>query len=175
MLIVSSDINSFLFRAVPCPEGWQLSPVQNKCFMYRPSPLSWDKSETLCHNFSGHLAALSSAEELNFVKSLCGSSSGCWVGGHRYNTSTGYGWKWSDDVSAWNETVFPGEQLHANCSGTVCSRASSNGICTLATNGSAALTEKRCSESHGAICMINHGESSFGECWIVQPTSLLFS
>jgi hypothetical protein len=144
--------------------------------MYISSPLSWDKSEAFCHNFSGHLAALSSAEALNFVKSLCGlSSSGCWVGGHRYNTSTGYGWKWSDDVSVWNETAFPGEQLHANCSGAVCGRASSNGMCTLVTNGHTALTEKSCNEPHGAICMINHGESSFGEHWIALPTSLLFS
>nr|CAB3476034.1 unnamed protein product [Digitaria exilis] len=110
-----------LARGTSCPEGWQISPVQNKCFMYISASISWDRSEALCHNnYSGHLAALSSVQELNFAKSLCGSSaSGCWVGGHQYNTSTGNGWKWSDDSSAWNETVFPVELLHGNCSGAL--------------------------------------------------------
>jgi len=130
--------------------------------MYISTSLSWDRSEALCHNSSGHLAALSSIQELNFVKSLCGSSSsGCWVGGHHYNTSTGNGWKWSDDSSVWSETVFLGEPLRANCSYPACKVATSSDLCTLVTSGRASIiiTEKRCSESHGLICMINHGES----------------
>jgi hypothetical protein len=31
----------------------------------------------------------------------------------------------------------------------------------LVTNTHAALTAKRCSDSHGLICMINHGEYPF--------------
>jgi len=96
------------------------------------------------------------------VKSLCGSSSsGCWVGGHHYNTSTGNGWKWSDDSSVWNETVFLGEPLRANCSYPACKVATSSDLCTLVTSGRASIiiTEKRCSESHGLICMMNHCES----------------
>ncbi|OEL17354.1 C-type lectin receptor-like tyrosine-protein kinase [Dichanthelium oligosanthes] len=144
-----------LARSSSCPEGWQISPDQNKCFMYISNSLSWDRSEALCHNNSGHLAALSSVQELNFVKSLCGSTSGCWVGGHHYNTSTGTGWKWSDDSSVWNDTVLRG-LLHANCSDAGCGVATSNDLCTLVTNSRASFTQKRCSESHGLICMMNH-------------------
>jgi hypothetical protein len=95
------------------------------------------------------------------VKSLCGSSSlGCWVGGHHYNTSTGNGWKWSDDSSVWNETVFLGEPLHA-CSDAACKVATGSDLCTLVTNNGrvSIIMEKRCSEAHGLICMMNHGES----------------
>lgn len=147
-----------LARSPSCPDGWQGGPVQNRCFMYISASLSWDRSEAVCHNYSGHLAAVSSIQELNFVKSLCGSSStGCWVGGHHYSTSTGNGWKWSDDSSVWNETVFLGEPLPANCSDPACKVATSNDLCTLVTNGQpSTITEKRCSESHGLICRMNH-------------------
>ncbi|KAF8705818.1 hypothetical protein HU200_031026 [Digitaria exilis] len=126
--------------------------------MYISASISWDRSEALCHNnYSGHLAALSSVQELNFAKSLCGSSaSGCWVGGHQYNTSTGNGWKWSDDSSAWNETVFPVELLHGNCSGTACGAANSNDLCTLITNSRTSISGKRCIEPHALICMMDH-------------------
>ena len=131
--------------------------------MHISSSLSWDGSEALCRNFSAHLAALSSTQDLNFAKSLCGASSaGCWVGGRRYNTTTDVGWKWSDDSSSWNETVFPGEPPRANCSGARCGLAASNDMCTLVTGKHAALIGKMCGEPHGLICMINHGESSFG-------------
>ncbi|RCV24237.1 hypothetical protein SETIT_5G068900v2 [Setaria italica] len=146
-----------LARSSACPEGWQISPVQNKCFKYISTSLSWDRSEALCRNYSGHLAALSSVQELNFSKSICGSStSGCWVGGHHYNTSTGNVWKWSDDSSVWNETAFPVALLHSNCSSTACSVATSNDLCTLVTNGRASISGKRCSEPHGLICMMDH-------------------
>jgi hypothetical protein len=149
---------------VSCPKGWQITPDQAKCFRHLPNSLSWDGSEALCRNFSAHLATLSSAQDLNFAKSLCGgvSSSGCWVGGRRYNTSSDPGWKWSNGSSSWNETVFPGEPLRANCSGAQCGQATSGEMCALVTSKHAALVGKKCGESHGLICMINHGESSFG-------------
>lgn len=136
--------------------------------MHISSSLSWDGSEALCRNFSAHLAALSSVQELNFARSLCGAaSSGCWVGGHRRNTSGVVGWKWSDNSSSWNETAFPGEPLHPNCTGARCSLATSDEMCTLVTSKHTALTGKKCAESHGLICMMNHGESSFGNIGVL--------
>ncbi|CAL4950881.1 unnamed protein product [Urochloa decumbens] len=153
-----------LARSSSCPEGWQISPVQNKCFKCISASLSWDRSEALCHNSSGHLAALSSVQELIFAKSLCVSTSGCWVGGHHYNTSTGNGWKWSDDSSVWNETAFQIEALHANCSGTACGVANSNDLCTLITNSRTSISGKRCNEPHGLICMMDHDRCYHDHC-----------
>jgi hypothetical protein len=153
----------FPFSAAPCPDGWRIAPDHTKCFTHISTSLSWDGSEALCRNFSAHLAALSSPQDLNFAKSLCGaSSSGCWVGGRHHNTSGGAGWKWSDGSSSWNDTVFPGVPSHANCSGARCGEATSGDMCSLVTSKHAALAGKKCGESHGLICMINHGESSFG-------------
>lgn len=145
-----------------CPDGWQISPDRLKCFMHISSSLSWDGSEALCRNFSAHLAALSSVQELNFARSLCGAaSSGCWVGGHHRNTSGVVGWKWSDNSSSWNETAFPGEPLHPNCTGARCSLATSDEMCTLVTSKHTALTGKKCAESHGLICMMNHEDRCY--------------
>lgn len=160
-----SDAAPALARSASCPEGWQIGPAQNKCFMYISASLSWDRSEALCHNNSGHLAALSSIQELSFAKSLCAaSSSACWVGGHHDNTSTGNGWKWSDDSSVWNETVFPGELLHANCNDTSCGVGTSNDLCTLVTNNRGSIAAKRCSEPHGLICMMNYDKCYHDHC-----------
>ncbi|KAF7020994.1 hypothetical protein CFC21_034019 [Triticum aestivum] len=145
-----------------CPDGWQISPDRLKCFMHISSSLSWDGSEALCRNFSSHLAALSSVQELNFARSLCGAaSSGCWVGGRRRNTSGLVGWKWSDNSSSWNETAFPGEPLHPNCTGARCSLATGDDMCTLVTSKHTALTGKKCAESHGLICMMNHEDRCY--------------
>uniref|UniRef100_A0A0D3EIM9 Protein kinase domain-containing protein n=1 Tax=Oryza barthii TaxID=65489 RepID=A0A0D3EIM9_9ORYZ len=146
-----------------CPDGWQITPALDKCFIYIPTPLSWDRSEALCrNNFTAHLAALSSLQDLNLAKSLCGPSpSGCWVGGHRNNTASAFAWKWSDDSSSWNDTAFPADPLRANCSTTGCALATTNDACTLVTNTHAALTAKRCSDSHGLICMINHEDRCY--------------
>ncbi|KAM3197504.1 hypothetical protein ACQJBY_072896 [Aegilops geniculata] len=148
-----------------CPDGWQISPDRLKCFMHISTSLSWDRSEALCRNFSGHLAALSSVQELNFARSLCGAaSSGCWVGGCRRNTSGVVGWKWSDNSSSWNKTAFPGEPLHLNCTGARCGLATGDDTCTLVTSKHTALTRKKCAESHGLICMMNHDRCYHDHC-----------
>lgn len=130
--------------------------------MYIRSSLSWDRAEALCQDMNGHLAALTSTQELNFAQSLCASASiagGCWVGGRGYNsTALGVGWKWSDEASHWNKSVFPGESLRVNCStSTSCSRANINDSCTLVSNARVALVGERCNTSHGLICMKNQG------------------
>ncbi|OAY85544.1 C-type lectin receptor-like tyrosine-protein kinase [Ananas comosus] len=131
----------------------------SKCFMYIGSSLSWDRAEALCQDMNGHLAALTSTQELNFAQSLCASASiagGCWVGGRGYNsTALGVGWKWSDDASHWNKSAFPGESLRVNCSTSTSCRANINDSCTLVSNARVALVGERCNTSHGLICMKN--------------------
>ncbi|KAI5004795.1 hypothetical protein ZWY2020_032038 [Hordeum vulgare] len=162
-LLLSAAAAPALAHTSSCPDGWQIGPDRLKCFMHISSSLSWDGSEALCRNFSAHLAALSSVQELNFARSLCGAaSSGCWVGGRRRNTSSGVvGWKWSDNSSSWNETAFPGEPLHPNCTGARCGLATSDDMCTLVTSKHTALTGKKCAESHGLICMMNHEDRCY--------------
>ncbi|ONK77920.1 uncharacterized protein A4U43_C02F12320 [Asparagus officinalis] len=139
-----------------CPADWKIGPNKDKCFKYIGDSLSWDKSESLCQDNNGHLAALTSAQELNFAGALCvGGKNGCWVGGRGYNSSLGFSWKWSDNTSHWNKTVFPGEPFQANCSNPSCKSPSLANSCTLVANGRNSLVGERCNASHGLICMQN--------------------
>ncbi|XP_042401347.1 C-type lectin receptor-like tyrosine-protein kinase At1g52310 isoform X2 [Zingiber officinale] len=138
-----------------CPDGWHVSPSKNKCFMHMTGSLPWVQSERVCQNFSGYLAALTSVDELSFAQSLCaGSIRGCWVGGRGYNSSLGFRWKWSDNISRWNESVFPGKSFHFDCSSASCNRMSPPDLCTLVPNSHVALVAESCNTSHDYICMV---------------------
>ncbi|XP_074559824.1 C-type lectin receptor-like tyrosine-protein kinase At1g52310 isoform X2 [Curcuma longa] len=138
-----------------CPDGWHVNPSKNKCFMHMTGSLPWVQSETVCQNFSGYLAALTSVDELSFAQSLCaGSIRGCWVGGRGYNSSLGFRWKWSDNISRWNESVFPDKPFHFNCSSASCNRMSPPDLCTLVPNSHVALVADSCNTSHEYICMV---------------------
>lgn len=120
--------------------------------------LPWVQSERVCQNFSGYLAALTSVDELSFAQSLCaGSIRGCWVGGRGYNSSLGFRWKWSDNISRWNESVFPGKSFHFDCSSASCNRMSPPDLCTLVPNSHVALVAESCNTSHDYICMVTRG------------------
>ncbi|XP_010906477.1 C-type lectin receptor-like tyrosine-protein kinase At1g52310 [Elaeis guineensis] len=139
-----------------CPAGWKASPGKNKCFRHVGSSLPWDRSEVLCQDFTGHLAALTSVQEFRFARSLCADSiRGCWVGGRGYSSSVGFGWKWSDNESHWNESVFPGKLFHINCTKASCTSISPTDSCTLVTKDHVALVGERCNTSHELICMID--------------------
>ncbi|KAM0936058.1 putative receptor protein-tyrosine kinase RLK-Pelle-C-LEC family [Dioscorea sansibarensis] len=149
---------AFLFLCVSaygaCPVGWKVGPDKSKCFMYIGNSLSWDRSEELCQNYSGHLAALTSVQELGFAQSLCSDdANGCWAGGRRFNSTSGLIWKWSDNLSSWNGSVFPGEPFHFNCTNGPCQNNAPTDSCTLVTNGHVALVGERCNSSHKFICM----------------------
>ncbi|KAI0504356.1 hypothetical protein KFK09_015308 [Dendrobium nobile] len=137
-----------------CPAGWENGPSKSKCFTYVRNFLPWNRSEAVCQGYGGHLAALASVEELDFVQNLCAtSSSGCWIGGYGYNSSLGYVWQWSDNRSNWNKNVFPGEPFHIICNNASCNTNPSNS-CTLVTNSHVALVGERCDKSHGFMCML---------------------
>lgn len=141
----------------PCPSGWSISPNKSKCFRYIGSFESWNESETSCvKQYGGHLAALTSYEELSFARKLCGQSvNGCWVGGRGINSSIGFGWKWSDNTSYWNASMFPGLSVLSNCSSLSCRVNASNDLCTLVRNGSASLVSERCNMSRAFLCMLD--------------------
>lgn len=147
----------FLWTAL-CPAGWIVGPNKNRCFQYVGSSLSWDKSESFCKDIHGHLAALTSVQELSFAQKLCTDTvNGCWVGGRDFNSTNGFGWKWSDNISRWNESVFPGAPSQFNCTNVSCHNINPIDSCTLVTNGHAALVGERCNTSHEFICMLNIG------------------
>ncbi|XP_059452256.1 C-type lectin receptor-like tyrosine-protein kinase At1g52310 isoform X2 [Corylus avellana] len=142
----------------PCPNGWVIGPNKSKCFGYTRSPQSWNESETLCKGYGGHLAALTSFQELSFAHSLCGEvANSCWVGGRVINSTIGVGWKWSDNTSYWNESIFPDATAQSNCSSLSCHINNSFDLCTLVNNGSASLVSEKCNTSHTFLCMLDIG------------------
>lgn len=142
----------------PCPTGWVIGPNKSKCFRYMGSRQSWNESEILCKSYSGHLAALASFQELNFARNLCDEAvDGCWVGGRVVNSSIGFRWKWSDNTSYWNGSIFPEAPLPSNCTGLSCHTNNSSDLCTLVANGSTSFSSERCNTSHVFICMLDIG------------------
>ena len=149
----------FFLWTAPCPTGWVIGPNDSKCFIYMGSPRSWKESENECKRNGGHLAALTSFQELNFAHNLCKEVvNGCWVGGRVVNSTTGFSWKWSDNSSYWNESILSGPNFQFNCSSSPCPTKNSFDLCTLVTNnGSTPFTSERCNKSHAFICMLDIG------------------
>ncbi|KAH1122134.1 hypothetical protein J1N35_005294 [Gossypium stocksii] len=138
-----------------CPSGWVLAPNKVKCFGYYESSESWDESEIHCKRYHGHLAALTSFEELNFAQHLCGQSvNGCWVGGRVSNSTISSGWKWSDNTSVWNESALR-SSAQSICPKSSCFVNNSIDLCTLVKNGSEPLVSKRCNASRAFLCMVD--------------------
>ncbi|XP_016711496.1 C-type lectin receptor-like tyrosine-protein kinase At1g52310 isoform X2 [Gossypium hirsutum] len=164
VLLVASDTasngwtapsnNSSKYKA-ECPSGWVLAPNKTKCFGYNESLESWDESEIHCKRYHGHLAALTSFEELNFAQHLCGQSvNGCWVGGRVSNSTISSGWKWSDNTSVWNESVLR-SSAQSICPKSSCIVNNSVDLCTLVKNGSEPFVSKRCNASRAFLCMVD--------------------
>lgn len=144
----------------PCPPDWVIGPNDSKCFSYMGSPQSWKESENECKHNGGHLAALTSFQELDFAHNLCKEVvNGCWVGGRVVNSTTGFSWKWSDNASYWNESILSGLNFQFNCTSSPCPTKNSFDLCTLMTNnGSTPFTSERCNKSHAFICMLDIGD-----------------
>lgn len=141
-----------------CPSGWILAPNKSKCFGYNGNFQSWDESETYCKQHHGHLAALTSFEELSFAQELCSQiGDGCWVGGRVSNYTISFGWKWSDNTSLWNESVL-GLTTQSHCAKSSCHVNTSVDLCTLVKNGSESLVSEICNASHAFLCMVNIGK-----------------
>lgn len=156
----------------PCPSGWVIGPDKSKCFRYTRSPLSWNESEALCEGYRGHLAALTSLEELSFARGICREVvNGCWVGGRGINSTIGFGWKWSDNTSHWNDSIF---SVQSNCTGFACHTNNSVGLCTLLINGSTSAISERCNMSHAYICKIDIGRYFFFLSQVVDVLLLLY-
>ncbi|GAU49361.1 hypothetical protein TSUD_375500 [Trifolium subterraneum] len=142
----------------PCPNGWVMDPNKTKCFLHVGRPQSWNDSETCCNKYGGHLASLSSLQELHFAQSLCGESiNSCWIGGRRLNnTISGFQWTWSDN-SQWNKSMFPLANVPLNCTGTgqSCLRNITENVCSVMTNNSKSLISERCDNPHASLCILD--------------------
>ncbi|XP_073122691.1 C-type lectin receptor-like tyrosine-protein kinase At1g52310 [Henckelia pumila] len=139
---------------VPCPSGWIGNPVNSKCYKHVANGASWDESENHCRSYNAHLASVTSSQELVMLQKLCAENSmGCWVGGRRDNTTLGGVWKWSDNISYWNDSLSPSMPIQIGCTNISCISSNFPAMCTLITNGTAALLAQRCNTSHAFLCM----------------------
>ncbi|CAN0909297.1 Disease resistance protein L6 [Linum grandiflorum] len=140
-----------------CPSGWESNMNRSTCFKYIGDIQTWEESETRCKGHGGHLAALSSSQELDFVQGLCGQQSGygCWVGGRGANSSVGFTWKWSDNTTSWNHSLFGAVIFPSNCTNSTCRKDATVESCTVLTNGSTRIMGERCDENHSSICMLD--------------------
>ncbi|XAR59410.1 Receptor protein-tyrosine kinase [Bertholletia excelsa] len=137
-----------------CPSGWVISPRKGKCFRYVSNPMSWEESESNCSSYHGHLAALTSFQELSFLQYQFGEvAKGCWVGGRGVNSTEGSGWKWSDNTSYWNKSI--NISTGAGCANSSCHSNTSNELCTLLTNETTSLIAESCNRTHPFICMVD--------------------
>ncbi|KAF5457055.1 hypothetical protein F2P56_021190 [Juglans regia] len=156
--VLAIILKCFSLLTALCPTGWVIHPDKSKCFGYVRSPKPWSESEVICKGYGGHLAALTSFQELNFVRNQCGEVvRGCWVGGRVINSTVGFGWKWSDNTSYWNETIYPGSPVQSTCTSLSCHTNNSFDLCSLVTNGSTSLISERCNVSRAFICMLDIG------------------
>ncbi|XVE48443.1 hypothetical protein DITRI_Ditri01bG0002700 [Diplodiscus trichospermus] len=138
-----------------CPSGWVIGPNKSKCFGYNNSLQSWNESEIHCKQYHGHLAGLSSFQELSFARDLCSQVvNGCWVGGRVTNSTVSTGWTWSDTTLLWNESVL-GLTAQFNCANLSCPVNTSVDLCALVKNGSEHLVSERCNASHAFLCMVD--------------------
>ncbi|KAF5183657.1 C-type lectin receptor-like tyrosine-protein kinase [Thalictrum thalictroides] len=136
-----------------CPTNWEITPHMDKCFGHIPGSHTWDQAESLCADQCGHLAALTSNQELALVRKLCTEiSNECWVGGRSFNSSLGVSWKWSDNISS---SIFLGESFSHNHSHPLHARRNEINSCTLVSQSPATLSAERCNSSHAVICMLD--------------------
>ncbi|XP_022923999.1 C-type lectin receptor-like tyrosine-protein kinase At1g52310 isoform X2 [Cucurbita moschata] len=141
-----------------CPHGWFISPNRTKCYGFMSSPKSWNESENQCNGLGGNLASLITYQEFSFAQNMCnGTFGGCWVGGRVFNSSNNLVWKWSDNVSKWNDSIIPSTASQSNCKNVSCRMNDLIETCALIVGGLAApfLRDEKCNSSHPFICMIN--------------------
>ncbi|KAK6150235.1 hypothetical protein DH2020_017760 [Rehmannia glutinosa] len=137
---------------VACPSGWSSNPSNTKCFKYAASDESWYDSEKQCTSYDGHLASVTSLQELVLLQKLCSENSkGCWVGGRFINGD----WKWSDNTSYWNASIHPTMPIQSGCTNLSCPSSNSTDLCTLMINGTTSLVAQGCNMSHAFLCMLN--------------------
>ncbi|CAM6083225.1 unnamed protein product [Calypogeia fissa] len=149
-----------------CPSGWQEGPLEDHCFTVMINTSTWLESEEACKAYGGHLAALTSIEELQFVDGLCnedtaallgGAGGGCWAGGLQQQSSSLYP-NWTDCKVKWNVSAFPrAPSPVANCSDPSCPDYLLDGWCTLVVNRS--LVWENCANTHPFICGLIQGGS----------------
>lgn len=184
MQCASSEANSILHRrhlvasskAVPCKCYWVANANKTKCFHYIAKFKSWDDSEAYCKDHGGHLASLSSLQELKFVQELCSKnvSSGCWIGGRVNATARQAGWVWSDNTSQHNDSLLPKVHFGLKCGNKSCSNNKTSDSCALITYGVASVKAEGCNKSRAFICMVSIEDKCYGrQCHNVYKIILL--
>lgn len=165
LLVASSHDES---HSDACPSGWVMGASKTKCFGFIRSSQSWNESEIGCRKYNGHLATLTSFQELNIIQKLCSeekATNGCWIGDRSMNTGVGTGWKWSDNTSNWNESLIPvgTPNLKPSCTNSSCaSTDDSVSWCTVVTNRTTSLVAERCNTSRAFVCTLVIEKKCYG-------------
>ncbi|KAL9236002.1 hypothetical protein vseg_010717 [Gypsophila vaccaria] len=147
---------------VHCRSSWILSVNKSKCFQYIEKLKTWDDAETYCKDKGGHLASLSSVQELVFTRNLCRKNdSGCWIGG-RSNSTNGQSWTWSDNKSDHNDFLLPKAQFGLKCGNISCYNHASY-LCTVLAYKGASIKAERCNKTRAFICMVDSENKCYGE------------
>ncbi|XP_021730783.1 C-type lectin receptor-like tyrosine-protein kinase At1g52310 [Chenopodium quinoa] len=143
-----------------CLSDWIINENKTKCFKCISDLKSWDESEAYCKDHRGHLASVSSLQELKFVQDLCRINvDGCWIGGRGQSTS-GHGWMWSDHKSLHNDSFLPKVQHVSNCGNLSCNNGSDS--CSLLSDGAVPIKAVGCNHSHAFICTVDTGNQCYG-------------
>ena len=135
--------------------GWE-SVKEGKCVILLKEERRWSDAESFCKNQTGHLASVSSEEELVSIQSLCANEThGCWIGGRQVDSTNGSShWKWTDNETEWNSSLLIHDSsLASNCSAS-CSRSSN---CTLVAQKGRGLEIDGCNVSHPFLCTLTEG------------------
>ncbi|XP_056310819.1 ladderlectin-like [Danio aesculapii] len=99
MVMLSSLLLLFMFSMgnaadldEKCPCGWRNSG--SRCFKFFSTSISWVTAEKNCQSLGANLASVHNKVENDFLLSLAGDSTRCWIGG--YDAEDAENWFWSD-------------------------------------------------------------------------------
>ncbi|XP_021737205.1 C-type lectin receptor-like tyrosine-protein kinase At1g52310 isoform X2 [Chenopodium quinoa] len=147
-------------KAGHCLSDWIVNENKTKCFKCISDLKSWDESEAYCKDHRGHLASVSSLQELKFVQDLCRINvDGCWIGLRGQSTS-GHSWMWSDHNSLHNDSFLPKVQHGSNCGNLSCNNGSDS--CSLLSYGAVPIKAVGCNHSHAFICTVDTENQCYG-------------
>lgn len=139
-----------------CPFGWNINPDKTRCFNYFPTNESWDVSEKQCALYNGHLAAVTSLQELSVLQNLCiDKLNGCWIGGKVMNGV----WRWSENTTFWNSSIV---SVHSSCINQSCANNNFTDFCMLVINGNTSFVAQKCETPHPFLCMRDIGNRCRG-------------
>jgi len=97
--IIVLHVFSVFQTSLTCKAGWHF--FCNSCYTIVRTTSSWYAARDHCASVGGHLAAITSARENDFLAQLMGNISNVWIGAH----GSGSSFKW-DGGNPWSFSAF---------------------------------------------------------------------